>query len=438
MQSDRVNRLVQHLQAPVVGVSAAGSIRPDPTAANGGTIGVKSPDDVVVISAIRTAIGKAGKGSFKDTNPDDLLKAVLEGTLKKTGIDAALVGDVVVGNVQLGGAYAGPARMAQLRAGFPVSVPINAVNRQCSSGLQAVANVYAGIKAGTIDIGIGAGVESMTFGGGVAKGSGNSDPPPLNLNAVFENKLARDCLTPMGTTAEIIAERYGITRAEQDAMGVDSHTKALNAQAKGLYADEIIPVHTIIEDADGEEKEIVVTKDDGPRPGTSLEGLAKLRTVFKPEGGTVTAGTASQVSDGAAAVLLMRRSEATKLGMPVIGVMRSYKVVGCEPDEMGVGPAVAIPAALEACGLTVADIDVYEINEAFAAQAVYCVKKLGVPMAKVNPLGGAIALGHPLGCTGARQIGTLLHQLRRTGQKTGVVSMCIGTGMGAAAVFEAE
>ena len=315
-----------------------------------------------------------------------------------------------------------------------MDVPINAVNRQCSSGLQAVANVYGAIKAGVIDAGIGAGVESMTFGGGVAKGSQKQEPPPMDFEGVFENELARDCLVPMGITAENVAERYGVTRAEQDEMGVASHAKALRAQAEGLYADEIVPVKTILKDAEGEEKEIVVDKDDGPREGTTMERLAKLRTVFK-EDGSVTAGTSSQVSDGAAAVLLMRRSEAEKRGLTPIGVMRSYKVVGCEPDEMGVGPAVAIPEALSAAGLGVGDIDVFEINEAFAAQAVYCVKKLGVPADRLNPLGGAIALGHPLGCTGARQVGTLLHQLRRTGGKTGVVSMCIGTGMGAAAVF---
>eukprot|EP00937_MAST-01D_sp_MAST-1D-sp2_P000192 g192.t1 len=425
----RVSSLLSHLQRP--------SLAPNPTGADGGTIGVQSPDDVVVISALRTPIGKANKGSFKDTTPDDLLKAVLEATVTRSGVDVKSIGDVVVGNVQLGGAYAGPARMAQFRAGFPVDVPINAVNRQCSSGLQAVANVYGAIKAGVIDSGIGAGVESMTFGGGVAKGSAKVEPPPMHYSEVFENELARDCLVPMGTTAENVAERYGVTREMQDAMGVDSHAKALRAQAEGLYADEIVPVKTILKDAEENETEITVTKDDGPREGTTLERLAKLRTVFK-EDGTVTAGTSSQVSDGAAAVLLMRRSEADKKGLKPIGVMRSFKVVGCEPDEMGVGPAVAIPAVLDATGLKVDDVDVYEINEAFAAQAVYCVQKLGVPNEKLNPLGGAIALGHPLGCTGARQIGTLLHQLRRTNKKLGVVSMCIGTGMGAAAVFEAE
>ena len=200
---------------------------------------------------------------------------------------------------------------------------------------------------------------------------------------------------------------------------------------------EIVPVATTVTDKDGEEQDIVVAKDDGPRAGTSLEGLAKLKSAFK-KGGTTSAGNASQVSDGAAAVLLMRRDRAEALGVPVLGVFRTFAVRGVQPDEMGIGPAVAIPAALESLGIGVQDIDMYEINEAFASQALYSVRKLGIDMAKVNPVGGAISLGHPLGCTGARQIATLFSQLKRTGGKTGVVSMCIGTGMGAAAVFESE
>lgn len=418
----------------IVGQVSAGLLTPQPTAAPSmGSIGQKSPDDVVVVSALRTPIGRAKKGIFKDTMPDDLLKAALEGVVKKSGIDAKEVGDVVVGNVQLGGAYAGPARMAQLRAGFPVDVPIHAVNRQCSSGLQAVTHIANAIKGGMIDVGIGAGVESMTMGGDIGGGA----PPPLNLNELMANKLAKDCLVPMGVTAENVAERYGVTREMQDQMGVQSHKKALAAQAAGKFKDEIVPVPVTIKDDKGEEKQIMADADDGPR-ATTMEGLSKLKTVFKKEGGTVTAGTASQVSDGAAAVLLMRRSKAEQLGVKPLGVYRGAKVVGCEPDEMGVGPAVAIPPALEAAGLKIDDIDVFEINEAFAAQALYCVKKLGVPEEKLNPNGGAIALGHPLGCTGARQVATLFNELSRTGKKLGVISMCIGTGMGMAAVFEAE
>jgi acetyl-CoA acyltransferase 1 len=275
----------------------------------------------------------------------------------------------------------------------------------------------------------------------MSKGSGlmEATPPPIDFEAVGDCKLARDCMIPMGQTSEIVAQRYGITREMQDAMAVDSHRKALDAQAGGLFLDEIVPVTTEVEDRQtGEVSSVTVRADEGPREGSTMSRLAKLRTVFK-EDGTTTAGNASQVSDGAAAVLLMRRSKAQALGLPVMGTLRGFKVVGVAPDEMGVGPAFAIPALLESFdGIGIDDIDVFEINEAFASQAVYCVKKLGIPMEKVNPLGGAISLGHPLGCTGARQIATLLHQLKRTKQKLGVVSMCIGTGMGAAALFENE
>jgi acetyl-CoA acyltransferase 1 len=418
----RVNTIAKQVQA---GFLTPQSVAGGPAM---GAVGSKSPDDVVVVSALRTPIGRAKKGIFKDTMPDDLLKVVLEGVVKQSGINPKEVGDVMVGNVQLGGAYAGPARMAQLRAGFPVDVPIHSLNRQCSSGLQAVAHVANAIKGGMIDVGIGAGVESMTQGGDV----GGGQMPPINLNELMANKLAKACLTPMGVTAEIVAERYGVSRQDQDKMAVESHTKALAAQKAGHFKAEIVAVPTMVDD-----KTVMCDADDGPRE-TTMDGLAKLKTVFKKEGGTVTAGTASQVSDGAAAVMLMRRSKADQLGVKPIGVYRGAKVVGCEPDEMGVGPAVAIPQALEAAGLKVSDIDVWEINEAFAAQAVYCVKKLGVPAEKLNPNGGAIALGHPLGCTGARQVATLMNQLNRTGKKLGVISMCIGTGMGMAAVFEAE
>merc|ERR1719181_1113491 len=244
-------------------------------------------------------------------------------------------------------------------------------------------------------------------------------------------------MTPMGVTAENVAERFKVTREEQDAMGVASHSKALAAQKAGRFKNEIVPVPVTVTDDKGNESQVMITADDGPRP-TTLEGLSKLKTVFKKNGGTVTAGTSSQVSDGAAAVLLARRSKAEELGLKPIGVYRSAKVVGCDPDIMGVGPAVAIPPALKDAGLTINDVDIFEINEAFAAQAIYCVKELKVPEGKLNPNGGAIALGHPLGATGARMVATLMNELHLDNKKVGVVSMCIGTGMGMAAVIEAE
>ncbi|NWI78918.1 THIKB thiolase, partial [Dryoscopus gambensis] len=277
-------------------------------------------------------------------------------------------------------------------------------------------------------------------------------------SSMVDNPKARDCLIPMGITSENVAEKFGVSRKKQDAFALASQQnnegvkqtfslhfilcegftsgRAAKAQQMGLFKTEIVPVKTTVADNDGNKKTITVHQDEGIRPSTTLEGLAKLKPAFKEDGST-TAGNASQVSDGAAAVLLAKRSKAAQLGLPVLGVLRSFAVVGVPPDVMGIGPAYAIPVAVEKAGLTLNDIDIYEINEAFASQAVYCVEKLGIPMEKVNPLGGAIALGHPLGCTGARQVVTLLNELKRRGKRAyGVVSMCIGTGMGAAAVFE--
>ena len=279
--------------------------------------GTKSPDDVVIVSALRTAIGKARKGSFKNTTPDTLLAGVLKATMDRTGVPASVLGDISVGNVQMSGSYAGPARMAMFGAGLPYEVPLSTVNRQCSSGLQAVANIANAISSGQIDAGIGAGVESMSVGGSVG-GSAGEMMKTVNASELFNNELARQSLTPMGITSENVAERYGITREEQDAMAFDSHRKSLRAQELGYFKEEIVPIATTIETADGEEKEIIVDKDDGPRKGTTMEGLARLKPAFK-KGGSTTAGNASQVSDGASAVLLMRRSKAIELGLPILG-----------------------------------------------------------------------------------------------------------------------
>ncbi|XP_077978471.1 3-ketoacyl-CoA thiolase B, peroxisomal-like [Glandiceps talaboti] len=387
------------------------------------------PDDVVVVSAKRTPIGKAKRGSFKDTFLDHLFEVALRGVLDESKIDPKYIGDIAIGNVLAPGSGAAYFRMAQFRSGLPETVPSHAVNRQCSSGLQAVMNIANGIKAGQYDAGIGCGAESMSMYEQKRNNAQEINP------ASFENDKARDCMIPMGITSENVAERFGIGRDVQDKMAFESQTKAKRANDSGRFKDEIVPVKTTIIDKEGNEKEITVSNDEGIRASTQ-EGLAKLRPAFKKDG-TTTAGNSSQVSDGAAAVLLARRSLAEKLGLPVFGRIMSYAVVGVPPDVMGIGPAYAIPKALEQAGLTVHDIDVYEINEAFASQAAYCVQKLGIPMEKVNPNGGAIALGHPLGCTGARQVSTLLYELKKRGKRGyGVISMCIGTGMGAAAVLE--
>ena len=350
--------------------------------------------------------------------------------IAKTKINPSLVEDIIVGNVLPPGGGATVARMASLHAGFPETTSVATVNRQCSSGLQAVASIVSAIQSGFIEIGIGAGVESMT------KDYGPGAMPQEISETVSSCKSAADCLLPMGLTSENVAQKYKVSREKQDYLAAISHQKAAVAQKNGWF-EEIIPVHTKIVDESGKEQKIVVSKDDGIRGSTTIQSLGKLKPAFK-EDGTTTAGNASQVSDGAAAVLLMKRKTAIQLNLPILGKFISFATVGVPPEIMGIGPAEAIPVALSKAGLKLNDIGVFEINEAFASQAVYCIEKLGIEIAKVNPQGGAIALGHPLGCTGARQIATILPELKRLGHKYGVVSMCIGTGMGAAAVIERE
>ncbi|XP_047252875.1 3-ketoacyl CoA thiolase 1, peroxisomal isoform X3 [Capsicum annuum] len=360
-------------------------------------------DDVVIVAAYRTAICKSKRGGFKDTLSDDLLAPVLKAVIEKTNLNPNEVGDIVVGTVLAPGSIrAMECRMAAFYAGFPDTVPIRTVNRQCSSGLQAVADVAASIKAGFYDIGIGAGLELMTV-----DNIGRIQQANPKVDAFAQ---ARDCLLPMGITSENVARRFGVTRLEQDQAAVISHQRAAAATASGKFKDEIIPVFTkIVDPQTGNEKPVVISVDDGIRPNTNLTGLAKLKPAFKNDG-TTTAGNASQVSDGAAAVLLMKRNIAVQKGLPIVGVFRSFVAVGVDPAVMGIGPAVAIPAAVKSAGLELNNIDLFEINEAFASQFVYCLKTLNLDLEKVNVNGGAMALGHPLGAT--------------------------GSGMGAAAVFE--
>ena len=308
-----------------------------------------------------------------------------------------------------------------------------AINRQCSSGIEACSIVASKIKAGIIDMGIGAGVESMTL----FDMSGMVDPEKLS-DALFENETARNCLIPMGNTSENVAEKYGLNRRELDEFAANSYNKAEKAQKAGLFNQEIIPITTIVRDKEGNEKTVVVDKDDGIRYGTTADSLGKLKPSFKKDGGVSTAGNSSQVTDGAGVVLLCRRSYAVSKGYPIVGRFVAYSVAGVPPEIMGVGPAYAIPKVLKQAGMTTKDIDIYEINEAFASQAKWSIDTLKLDYARVNPKGGAIAFGHPLGCTGARMVSTLLTELKRTGQKRGIISMCIGTGMGAAGILEAE
>ena len=380
-----------------------------------------SDDDIVIVSALRTPMCRARKGALAKVFPHTLLQTVLEATVARTQnkLDPSEIEDICVGNVLMPPSGFAAMRMAQITAGIPESVSLHTINRQCASGLEAVAQIANAIATRQIDIGIGSGVESMS-----TYPMHKMKPPEMDWPSVQNNPTAMDCLVPMGITSENVVKEYGLYRRPLDEFSVQSHAKALRAQKSGKFATEIVPVGS-------------VSQDDGIRAGTTLEGLSKLKPVFD-EKGVTTAGNSSQTTDGAAAVLLMTRAEATRRGLPILGIWRGYATKGVPPRIMGIGPAYAIPAVLEKTGLSVNDIDIFEINEAFASQATWSVEKLGIDPAKVNPNGGAIALGHPLGCTGARMVATLLHEMHRSKKRFGVISMCIGTGMGAAAVLEVE
>lgn len=383
----------------------------------------KCPEDVVIVSALRSPITKAGRGAFKETHPEWLLSQVLKATIKKTRLDPAKIEDVQVGNVLMPGAGIQTSRMAAIYAGIPESAATAAVNRQCGSGLATCANIAAEIAQDYIEVGIGAGVESMS------RYYGPQAVPTDISSSILEFERAQNVLIPMGTTSENVAKEFGITREEQDDFAFRSHSLAAKAQKEGLFKEEIVPITL-------EDGTTVVDSDDGIRPSTR-ETLAKLKPAFDPQGST-TAGNASQVSDGAAAVLMMKRRTAEKLSIPILARWVGFSVVGVPPRIMGIGPAYAIPKVLAQTGLTVDDIDIFEVNEAFASQAAYCSKKVGIPLNKINPKGGAIAFGHPLGMTGARQIATILPELKRQKKRFGLTSMCVGVGMGLACVLENE
>ena len=348
----------------------------------------KSPNDIVFLSALRTPVTRSKKGPFKDAQDHELLASVLRATLAANpNLDPKLINDIQIGTVlsELGGSKAG--RMAACHVGYPETVAFQTVNRACSSGLSAITGVANSIAVGQIDIGVGGGMESMS------KNYGSRAIPTQLWPALRDSPVrdARDCIMSMGITAENVAERYGVSRADQDAFAANSHIKAAKAQKEGLFDSEIVPVTTKWKpnpEHPEQEEEVTVTKDDGIRPNSSPESLAKMKPAFKEDGAT-TAGNSSQVSDGAAAALMMRRSTATELGLSgsIIGKWAGTQVVGCRPDEMGIGPAVAIPKLLDATGVGKEEIGIWEINEAFASQAVYCVRKLGIDEGKVNPKG---------------------------------------------------
>jgi acetyl-CoA acyltransferase len=383
-----------------------------------------------VVAAVRTPGTKARKGKLRDVRPDDLAAAAIRGLLERTRIDPRLVEDVILGcafpeaeqGMNMG-------RVAALKAGLPVEVPGQTVNRFCASGLQTVASAAERILAGTADCIVAGGAESMSL---VPMG-GNKFSANPGLAASWPESYVS-----MGITAEIVAERYRVSREDQDAFAAESHRRAAAAQEGGLFSAEIVPVDAeAVALVDGKLRRRTerVDADDGVRKDTSVAALARLKPAFKV-GGSVTAGNASQMTDGAAAVLVASEAFVKRHGLTPLARFASFAVKGVAPEVMGIGPVEAIPAALARAGIALGDVAQVELNEAFAAQALACVRELGLDPARVNPTGGAIALGHPLGCTGAKLTATLLHGLARSGARHGIVSMCVGGGMGAAAVFE--
>ncbi|MFT3743613.1 MAG: acetyl-CoA C-acyltransferase [Pyrinomonadaceae bacterium] len=387
--------------------------------------------EAVIVSAVRTAVGKAPKGTLRNTRPDDLGAAAIREAVSRSGVDASLIDDVIMGcafpEAEQG---MNVARTAMIAAGLPVETSAMTVNRYCSSGLQTIALAAERIMTGGADAIVAGGLETMSMipmGGNVVR------PNPHIVDTYPDYYLN------MGLTAENLARKYEITREQADEFSYNSHRKALAAIAEGKFVDEIVPMTIFVDDTDEKgrvrRKEVVFAQDEGPRADTSVEGLAKLRAVFHVNG-TVTAGNSSQMSDGAAAAVVMSADKAAELGIKPLARFISFATAGCLPEEMGIGPVYAIPKALKMAGLTLDQIDVIELNEAFAAQGLSVMKVLEMNPAKVNVNGGAVALGHPLGCTGAKLTATVLQELKRTGGRYGMVTMCVGGGMGAAGIFE--
>ena len=395
----------------------------------------KQIQEAYIVAAVRTPVGKAPRGMFKNIRPDDMLAHVLKGVISHVpGLDPHDIGDVIVGCAMPEGEQGmNVARIGVLLAGLPDSVPAVTINRFCSSGVQAISMAADRIRTGDDDVVIAAGTESMSM----VPMMGNK----VAMNqSVFQSNEHVAIAYGMGITAENVAKQWKVTREEQDAFAVASHQKAAAAIAAGLFKDEILPyeIDAAVPDlASGaiKHRKKVADTDEGPRADSSLESLAKLRTVFAARG-SVTAGNSSQMSDGAGAVILMSERALKKYNVQPLARFVSFAVAGVPPEIMGIGPIKAIPKVLKQAGLHQDDLQWIELNEAFAAQALAVAKDLGLDPAKINPQGGAIALGHPLGATGAIRAATLVHGLRRSKQKWGMVTMCIGTGMGAAGLFE--
>ncbi len=388
--------------------------------------------EAVIAAAVRTPVGRAPRGVLKDTRPDDLAAMVIEEALRRVpGLAPEAVEDVILGcAIPEGPQGMNIARLATLRAGLPYSVPAQTVNRFCSSGVQTIAQAAERIMAGFADVILAGGVESMSMV--------PMDQAKLSVNPELAEQYP-EAYTTMGLTAELVAERYDLSRQEQDAFALQSHQRAAAAIDSGKFSDEILPVKTRVArpQADGSSwyVDVTVDTDEGVRRDTSMQALGKLPPAFRL-GGTVTAGNSSQTSDGAAVAVVMSRQKAEAIGAPILGVFRGFGVAGVPPEVMGIGPVAAVPKVLQLTGLRLEDIDLIELNEAFAAQSLYVMRALELDPQKVNVNGGAIALGHPLGCTSARLTATLLSEMHRQQARYGMVTMCIGGGMGAAAIFE--
>ncbi len=394
--------------------------------------------EAVIVDNVRTGLTKAHRGSFNITEPVEYTAHVLrEVVARQPNLDAGEVEDVILGcGVPEGCQGMNMGRVAALAAGFPKTVAATTVNRFCSSGSQAVMMAAHAIINEGAEVAIGAGVETITM---MQDGS-------MNMSR-FVNEGAKrrfpGLYFPMGVTAEVVAERYEISREDQDEYALMSQQRYAAAAEAGHVSEDIAPMKVVRKvmkkDQEPYDEDFVVDRDECNRPTTTLEGLAGLKPVFKPEeeGGTVTAGNASQLSDGASATLLMSSERAKQLGVEPLGIYRGSAVAGCGPEEMGIGPVFAVPKLLKRHGLTLDDIDIVELNEAFASQLLYCQRELGIPDEKLNPMGGSISIGHPFGMTGSRMTGQLLRELKRQGKRFGIVTMCVGGGQGFATLFEA-
>jgi acetyl-CoA acyltransferase len=389
----------------------------------------------VIVDSVRTGLAKSHRGGFNITRADDMLAHIINNLMERNpNLPAEEVEDVIMGC----GNPEGPmghniGRNAAVLSNLPVTVGGTTVNRYCSSGLQTVSMAASQVMAGCYDTVIAGGVEQISMLQG-----------KQNMEGFVNEKLAEQSpgiYHPMGITAETVAKRYDVSRESQDEYALESQKRTANAQELGLYDDEIVPMETKMllvnkETGDSKEVDYTVDKDECNRPDTTLEGLSSLKPVFDPENGSVTAGNSSQLSDGASVTLVMSEEKALELGLKPLAYFRGFTTMGCEPDEMGIGPVFSVPKLLKNYDLSVDDIDLWELNEAFAVQVVYCRDKLGIPMDKLNVNGGSISIGHPFGMTGSRQVGHMVRELNRQDKQFGVVTMCVGGGMGASGLFE--